>query len=236
MFNILGAPAIIRGRHMPLTATDLQVQVLDYKKGILKRGKRVSFTFPTAAEGWGADPALLLVRRVLTLHFRGGRAADEHFLCCPKPHGPPAFADHGRHLLDAGADTTHHPGPTARRQVHGALRAHPTTSDANRFCVLFVKRGIFACYGQSYGKTGHPTNVANQMCEPSFWWARYKSNRIMWRWFAGGSHFFIGRPYHCRLGRRLCISERFANRICLQLCLNGGQTPKSGRSQTNTLR
>ena len=115
-----------------------------------------------------------------------------------------------------------------------SVRAHPTTSVANRFCVLFVKRGIFASYGQRYGKTGHPTNVANQICEPSYWWARYKSNRIIWRWFAGGSHFSIGRPYHWRLGRRLCISERFANRICLQLCLNGGQTPKSGRSQTNT--
>jgi len=52
-----------------------------------------------------------------------------------------------------------------------------------------------------------------------------KSNRIIWRWFAGGSQFFIGRPYHWRSGRRLCISERFANRICLQLCLNGGKHP-----------
>jgi len=120
------------------------------------------------------------------------------------------------------------------RTICEPFRAHPTTSVANRFCVLFVKRGIFACYGQRYGKTGHPTNVANQLCEPSYWWARYKSNRIKWRWFAGGSHFSIGRPYHCRLGRRLCISERFANRISLQLCLNRGQTPKSGRSQANT--
>jgi len=74
------------------------------------------------------------------------------------------------------------------------LRAHPTTSVANRFCVLFVKRGKFSSYGQRYGKTGHPTNVASQICEPSYWWARYKSNRIIWRWFAGGSHFSIGRP------------------------------------------
>ena len=114
------------------------------------------------------------------------------------------------------------------------IRAHPTTSVANRFCVLFVKCGIFASYGQRYGKTGHPTNVANKICAPSYWWARYKSSRIIWRWFAGGLHFSIGRPYHCRLGRRLCASERFANRMCLQLCLNGGQTPKSGRSQSNT--
>jgi len=70
-----------------------------------------------------------------------------------------------------------------------------------------------------YGKTGHLTNVANQIYEPSYWWASYRSNRIIWRWFAGGSRFSIGRPYHCRLGRRFCISERFANRICLQLCL-----------------
>jgi len=114
------------------------------------------------------------------------------------------------------------------------VRAHPTTSVANRVCVLFVKSGIFASYGKRYGKTGHPTNVANQIFEPSYWCARYRSNRIIWRWFPGGSHFSIGRPYHWRVGRRLCISERFANRICLQLCLNGGQTPKSGRSQTNT--
>jgi len=42
------------------------------------------------------------------------------------------------------------------------------------------------------------------------------------------------RPAVWRLGSRLCISERFANRISLQLCSNGGQTLKSGRSQTNT--
>ena len=75
------------------------------------------------------------------------------------------------------------------------LRARPTTSVANRFRVLLVKRGIFSRYGQRYGKTGHPTNVTNQICEPSYWWARYKSNRKIWRWFAGGSHFSIGRPY-----------------------------------------
>jgi len=115
------------------------------------------------------------------------------------------------------------------------LRAYPATSVVNRFCILFVQRGILASYGQRYGKTGHPTNVANQICEPGYWWARYKLNRNIWRWFAGGSHFSIGRPYHWRLGRRLCISERFMNRICLQLCLNGGRAPKSGRSQTNTL-
>jgi len=114
------------------------------------------------------------------------------------------------------------------------VRAHPITSVANRFWVLLVKRGIFASYGQRYGKTRHPTNVANQVCEPGHWWARYKSNRITFRWFAGGSHISIGRPHHCSLGWRLCIFQRFANRICLQLCLNGGQTPKSGRSQTNT--
>ena len=84
-----------------------------------------------------------------------------------------------------------------RSTIKACIRAHPTTSVANRFCVLFVKRGIFASYGQRYGKTGHPTNVANQICEPSYWWARYKSNRIIWRWFAGGSQFSIGRPY-CR--------------------------------------
>jgi len=115
-----------------------------------------------------------------------------------------------------------------------AIRAHPTASVANRFCVSFVKCGIFASYGQRYGNTGHPTNVANQICQPSYWWARYKSSRIIWRWFAGGSYFSIGRPYHCRLGRRMRASERFANRMCLQLCLNGGQTPKPGRSQSNT--
>jgi len=93
---------------------------------------------------------------------------------------------------------------------------------------------MFSSYWQRYGKTGHPTSVANQICEPSYWWARYKSNRIIWRWFAGVSHFSIGRPYYWCLGRRLCISERFANRICLQLYLNGGRTPKSRRSQTNT--
>ena len=114
------------------------------------------------------------------------------------------------------------------------LRAHPATSVASRFCVLFVKRGIFASYGLRYGKTGHPTNVANQICEPSYWWARYKFNRIRWRWFAGCSHFPIGRPYHWRLGRRLCISERFANRICLQLCLNGVKHPnRDDRRQTH---
>jgi len=77
------------------------------------------------------------------------------------------------------------------------VRAHPTTSDANRLCVLFVKRGIFASSARRYGKTGHPTTVANQICEPSYWLATYQSNRIIWRWFAGGSHFSIGRPYHC---------------------------------------
>jgi len=114
------------------------------------------------------------------------------------------------------------------------VRAHPTTSIANRFCVFFGKRNIFASYGQRYGKTGHPTNIENQICESSYRGARYKSNRIIWRLFAGGSHFSIGRPYHWRLGRLLCISERFAKRSSLQLCLNGGQTPKSGRSQTDT--
>ena len=139
---------------------------------------------------------------------------------------PPGFCTTG------ALKTTVH----SRYHVHGykRLRAHPTTSVANRFCVLFVKRGIFASYGQRYWKTGHPANVVKQICEPSYWWARYKSNRIIWRWFAGGSHFSIGRPYHWCLGRRLCISERFANQICLQLCLNGEQTPKSGRWQTNT--
>jgi len=52
------------------------------------------------------------------------------------------------------------------------LRANPTTSVANRFCVIFVKRGLFASYGQRYWRTGHPTNVANQICEPSYWWAK----------------------------------------------------------------
>jgi len=115
------------------------------------------------------------------------------------------------------------------------VRAHPTTSIANRFCVLLVKRDTFASYEQRYGKTGHPTNLENQIREPSYWWAKCNSNRILWRWFAGGSHFSIGRPYHWRLGRRLCLSKHFANRICLQLCLNRGQTPKSGRSQTDTM-
>jgi len=27
---------------------------------------------------------------------------------------------------------------------------------------------MFASYGQRYGKAGHPTNVANQICEPSY--------------------------------------------------------------------
>jgi len=87
-----------------------------------------------------------------------------------------------------------------RRRVGRRLTAHQTTSVENRFCVLFVERGIFTSYGQRYGKTGYPTNVANQICEPSYRWASYQSNRILWRWSAGCLHFSIGRPYRCRLG------------------------------------
>jgi len=62
----------------------------------------------------------------------------------------------------------------------------------------------------------------------------YRERAVIWRLFAGGSHFSIGRPYHSHLGTCLCTFERCANRMYLQLCRNGGQTPQSGRAQSNT--
>lgn len=83
MFNRPGAAANVRARDLRLTPAGFQVQVPVYKMGVLKKGRRLAFTIPFAADGWSADPSLRLLRRVWTLHYRSGRAAEEHIFSPP---------------------------------------------------------------------------------------------------------------------------------------------------------
>ena len=83
MFNRPGAAANVRARDVHLTATGFQVQVPIYKMRVLKKGRRLAFSIPTAACGWGADPPMRLLRSVWVEHYRSGRAASEHLFAPP---------------------------------------------------------------------------------------------------------------------------------------------------------
>jgi len=61
LFNRPGAASHMRAMDVQPTPSGLEVQVLDYKMGVMKDGERIAYTVPAFPAGWVADPVLRLV-------------------------------------------------------------------------------------------------------------------------------------------------------------------------------
>lgn len=80
LFNRPGAASHMRACDVFPTVGGLEVQVPDYKMGVLKDGERITYTVPVSAGGWERDPVLPLVRGHWRAHRAAGRpAADRLF-------------------------------------------------------------------------------------------------------------------------------------------------------------
>lgn len=77
LFNRPGAASHMRACDIYPTARGLEVQVPDYKMGVLKDGERIAYTVPVAPGGWAHDAVLPLVRSHWLAHRRDGRPAAE---------------------------------------------------------------------------------------------------------------------------------------------------------------
>lgn len=77
LFNRPGAASHMRACDVFPTAGGLEVQVPDYKMGVLKDGERIAYTVPVSAGGWRRDPVLSLVRGHWWAHRAAGRPAAE---------------------------------------------------------------------------------------------------------------------------------------------------------------
>lgn len=83
LFNRPGAAFHMRACDAFPTPLGLEVQIPDYKMGVLKDAARIVYTVPVAAGGWGADRVLSLLREHWVAHRAAGRPPAERLV------GPP---------------------------------------------------------------------------------------------------------------------------------------------------
>lgn len=76
-FNRPGAASVMRACDVFPMARGLEVQLPDYKMGVLKDGERIAYSVPVLPGGWGSDPVLALVRDHWRAHRAAGRPAAE---------------------------------------------------------------------------------------------------------------------------------------------------------------
>jgi len=83
LFNRPGAASHARAMDVFPTATGLEVQVPDFKMGVLKDSDRLAYTVPVAAGGWQCDRALRIVRSHWRAHRAAGRPPSERLFAPP---------------------------------------------------------------------------------------------------------------------------------------------------------
>lgn len=77
LFNRPGAASHMRACDVFPTRRGMEIQVPDYKMGVLKDGERIAYTVPVLSGGWGSDAVLSLVRGHWRAHRAAGRPATE---------------------------------------------------------------------------------------------------------------------------------------------------------------
>lgn len=83
LFNRPGAASHMRACDVFPTARGLEVQIPDFKMGVLKDAERIAYTVPVAPGGWAADRVLPLLREHWRAHRAAGRPAAERLFAPP---------------------------------------------------------------------------------------------------------------------------------------------------------
>lgn len=88
LFNRPGAASHMRACDIFPTARGLEIQIPDFKMGVLKDAERIAYMVPVAPGGWTADCVLLLLREHWRAHRAAGRPAAERLFAPPGRRAP----------------------------------------------------------------------------------------------------------------------------------------------------